>query len=628
MIGLEFSCDGLQVLYVAIAVFMWLMTSVFSVEYMKTSEHKIRYYVFTFLTFLATVGVFLSADLMTLFVFFEMMSFTSYVWVAQEETKEALRAAETYLAVAVIGGLVLLMGMFLLYDAVGTMRFEELSAACAAYPNKGRLYAAGGCMLFGFGAKAGAFPLHIWLPKAHPAAPAPASALLSGILTKTGIFGILVVSCKIFGQNEYWGVLVLCIGVVTMVWGAFLALCSVDLKRTLACSSISQIGFILVGISMQCLPGAEREVAVRGTLLHMVNHSLLKLLLFMAAGVVAMNIHRLNLEEIRGFGRKKPFLNVVFLIGALGIGGIPLGNAYVSKTLIHEAIVSYQEVLVQQPGFLTAGFVRGVEWLFLFGGGLTIAYMMKLYICLFVEENVDGKIQREYDAMSGNYLGIPGKAAIGLSALAVLILGLTPYRTMDKIADIGQGFLGIAGVEEKINYFSLTNMKGALISVIIGILLYVFVVREMLMTRQRGKAKQYRNVLPEWFDLEDGVYRPLLLRIIPFLATVFCRFADRLTDNVVVLLRKTVYRDRKLPLTLAEGNYITYSVGKFLDYADALWCHIRHKERKSKISYVHKLAIMNEEVEENNTIISRSLSFGLFMFCFGLCLTLLYLLWR
>ena len=135
------------------------------------------------------MGVFLSADLLTTFVFFELMSFTSYVWVAQEENVASLRAAETYLAVAVIGGMVLLMGIFLLYRELGTLEIAELARAAESLRDKRILYAAGTCMLVGFGAKAGAFPLHIWLPRAHPVAPAPASALLSGILTKTGKIG-------------------------------------------------------------------------------------------------------------------------------------------------------------------------------------------------------------------------------------------------------------------------------------------------------------------------------------------------------------------------------------------------------------------------------------------------------
>src|SRR5699024_5013413 len=141
------------------------------------------------------------------------------------------------------------------------------------------LYAAGGLALAGFGAKAGMFPLHIWLPKAHPVAPAPASALLSGILTKSGVFGILLLSRYLFWAELSWSQVVLALGVVTMVLGAVLALFSIDLKRTLACSSMSQIGFILVGVAMQGFLGHENALAAWGTVLHMLNHSLIKLVL-------------------------------------------------------------------------------------------------------------------------------------------------------------------------------------------------------------------------------------------------------------------------------------------------------------------------------------------------------------
>ena len=231
--GLNFILDGFRVIYSMVAALMWMMTTLLSREYFQHHENRNRFYLFLLLTLGATMGVFLSADLYTTFIFFEIMSFTSYVWVAQEEDKESLRAAATYLAVAVIGGLVMLMGLFLLYRELGTLRISELLPAVRACEEKEILYAAGICMLVGFGAKAGAFPLHIWLPKAHPVAPAPASALLSGILTKTGIFGILIISSNLFLHDAVWGRMILGIGVLTMFGGALLAVFSIDLKRTL-----------------------------------------------------------------------------------------------------------------------------------------------------------------------------------------------------------------------------------------------------------------------------------------------------------------------------------------------------------------------------------------------------------
>ena len=261
--GLNFTVDGFRRIYVVIAALMWLVSGLFSPEYFAHYRSRNRYYLFLLITLGATEAVFLSADLYTTFVFFEIMSLCSYVWVAQDEKPESLRAGGTYLAVAVVGGMVMLMGIFLLYHQTGTLMIGDLAAACQGK----KLYGAALCMLVGFGAKAGAWPIHIWLPKAHPVAPAPASALLSGILTKTGIFGILVISCRILAQDEAWGAFVLLIGVITMFLGALLALFSVNFKRTLACSSVSQIGFILVGIGMLGLLGEHNALAVRGTFL-------------------------------------------------------------------------------------------------------------------------------------------------------------------------------------------------------------------------------------------------------------------------------------------------------------------------------------------------------------------------
>ena len=180
--GLNFTVDGFRSIYAVIAALMWLVTSLLSPEYFAHYRNRNRYYLFLLVTLGATEAVFLSADLYTTFVFFEMMSFSSYVWVVQEETDGAVKASESFLGIGVIGGLVALMGVFLLYHLTGDLSFVTLRESCAAVENRSMLYAAGGCLLFGFGAKAGLYPLHIWLPKAHPVAPAPASALLSGIL--------------------------------------------------------------------------------------------------------------------------------------------------------------------------------------------------------------------------------------------------------------------------------------------------------------------------------------------------------------------------------------------------------------------------------------------------------------
>ncbi len=638
--GLHFTLDGFRALYGTIATFMWFMSTLFSEEYLTHYRNRNRYYLFLLLTLGATEGVFLSADFYTTFIFFEIMSFTSYVWVVHEEKKEALRAAGTYLAVAVIGGLVMLMGIFLLYSLTGTLRFEDLSGLSGNLANgrdlssvvaKKRLWAAGICMLFGFGAKAGAFPLHIWLPKAHPVAPAPASALLSGILTKAGMFGILILTGHIFLGDSVWGSLILILGVCTMALGALLALFSIDLKRTLACSSVSQIGFILVGVGMSGLLSGENALAVRGSLLHMVNHSFIKLVLFMAAGVVYMNIHKLDLNEIRGFGRKKPLLHSIFLMGALGIGGVPLWNGYVSKTLIHESIVEYMELVKEGAisSIFSAGTMKGIEWIFLISGGLTVAYMTKLYVALFLEKNSDEKVQEEYDSLKDNYMNKVSGAALTTCATLLPLMGFLPAHVMEPVADLGQGILRPEGEIPQMAWFSIENLKGAATSLIIGALIYLFIVRLWLMkTEDKGKPKIYVNRWYRYLDLENLIYRPVLLKALPFVFGVICRVLDSFVDGIVVLLRKTVYKDSKLPHELEEGTPFTHMLGCFVNSLQRLGNAIIWRKEPKNIDYEHKYALIHEEWSEERTIIGRSLSFGLLLFCVGLIITVIYVLFR
>lgn len=717
--GMHLRLDGFRIIYVLIAIVMWAVCGLFSLEYMRHYGNRRRYYVFFWITFLATAGVFLSADLYTTFIFFEIMSFTSYVWVAFDEKKESLRAAETYLAVAVIGGLVMLMGLFLLYDMTGTLEMdglgravEEVLSGNGVYGSggTGRLYAAGGLLLFGFGAKAGCFPLHIWLPKAHPVAPAPASALLSGILTKAGVFGIVVVSCVMFGTDGNWGLLVAVLGFITMFLGALLALFSVNLKRTLACSSVSQIGFILTGIGMCCLlksAGQGNGLAVRGTFLHMVNHSMFKLVLFLCAGVVFMNLHQLDLNDIRGFGRKKPALLFCFLMGALGISGIPMWSGYVSKTLLHEGIVEYGEMLARGMGPASgsligsagggvhpAGWSYGIsavlgapavwkaaEWLFLLTGGMTLAYMLKLFIVLFVDRHPVR--QQEFDAMSSGYMNPVSRTVLCVCASVIPVFGSCPQLFMDRAADLGQGFFQGNLLGHKVSYFAAGNLKGAAITIGIGIVLYMAVVRGLLMekaesgeqaegrwdnggsssgvnggndsgaNRKIGGLYLYRYVdrWPKWLDLEELIYRPILAVALPgifgaafrfvdrylvstavnlFLqvSAVLCRALDHMADGLILLARKITHRQRNGEMVRWGNDRSAFILGHFIDDVARLGRRLpgRRKGRERNGSVIPRLIEGEEVLKRTGKLVEESFSFGLMLFCIGLCLTLGYLL--
>lgn len=550
-LGLLFAGGGLQVILAVLTGAIWFITTIYSKEYFQQDRNRNRYYLFMLLTEGATMGIFLAADFFTTFIFFEIMSFTSFVMVMHDETKEAMRAAHTYLAVAVLGGLVTLMGLFMLYQKTGTLQMDLLQQFMAQQTDKSAFYGIGVLVFFGFAAKAGLFPLHIWLPNAYTLAPAPASALLSCLLTKTGVFGIMMITAKIFFHDAPWGNFMLILGMITMLMGAILALFSINLKRTLACSSMSQIGFMMVGIAMQGILGEHNALAASGTLLHFINHSLLKLVLFLSAGVVFMNLHELDLNKIKGFGRDKLLLKVVFLMALLGIGGIPLWNGYVSKTLLHESIVEYIHIL-EEAG-QSVFYMKTVEYLFLFAGGLTLAYMTKIFVAVFVEKNSHPlPVQKQ-----GAYLNPVNKVILALCALALPVCGMLPHLTQDRISAVGVTFLGAHAPDHAVEYFAWVNLKGAVISLIVGAAVYFLFVRTVLMRENEQGETVYLDRWPAWLNLEDKVYRPLLLGVLPFIGGFFARLAGTLTDGFISLLRMAIFNSDNARVIPPEDKYFS-----------------------------------------------------------------------
>lgn len=601
---LNFVSSGFCGIFGVLSVLSWITVLLYSKDYMKKDKKKLRFYVFLILTLFAALGVFFAADFYTLFVCFEIMSLTSFVWVAHRQTKQALYASGTYLGIGIAGGLAILMGIFLLYHSFGTVRFSELSYAIASSEQEKQtlLYVAAVCLFAGFGAKAGVFGLHVWLPDSYTEAPAPSTALLSAILSKTGIYGILLLTASLLFGDENWGMFLLVMGVVTMVYGGLRGVLSCNLKTTVAYSSMSQIGFILIGVGMYGLSGS-----LGGTLLHMVNHTLVKLVLFLLCGVIFVQTGSYELNEVRGFGRGKRFLQICFVLAAAGVGGIPLFNGYISKTLLHESIAEYYH-MTGMP------LIKATEALFLISGGLTIAYMTKLYVVLFVQKNKSEETQKKYEQKK-DYMTIWEKAAVALCALPIPLLGLFPHQTADKLINYGTD-----SVMERIPYFSLTNLSGALLSIAAGALIYVVFVRLLMV-----KDDTYRSIWPNWLSMEKYLYRAVFYRAIPFIVCVLARILDSILDWIVVLLRRTVYCDRRIPHELTEGNIITHEVGVFMEFAHKLSSRARHKKYEEG-SYEHKAALRSEDIIENLRIIERSLSFGLFMFCMGLGLTMIYLL--
>jgi len=621
VLSFTFVRSGFQAVYAVVAAFMWFCAALLSPHYFKGHHNLGRYYAFFLLTLGATMGVFLSADLTTTFVFFEIMSFASYTWVVQEQDADAMRAGKTYLVIAVLGGMILLMGLFLLYSITGTLVTAELSAALAMAGKSTKLYIAAFCMLVGFGAKAGLFPLHIWLPKAHPVAPAPASALLSGVLTKTGVFGMLIITANILPEDHIWGYTLLTLGSITMLLGAVIAVFSTNLKRTLACSSLSQIGFITVGVSMITLLGEENALAANGTVLYMLNHSLVKLVLFLGAGAIYAGAHTLDLNKLRGYGRNKPVIAIPFFLGACSLAGIPGLCGYLSKTLVHESIVEY----AHHAGFL----ITAVEWLFLLSGGLTAAYMLKLFITIFVE-----KPTKDTPVAHGKLCPLSAAALI-LSVVALPVLGVLPHRLAEKLSGVMIPFVHGHDFHHAVHYFAFVNLKGVLISLGIGIAVYLLIIRRLLMKQEDGRRVHY-NPLEGVFSLEENVYKPVfrgILRVLgalcslfdrvpdavikagTFLLTVLLRACFDLTDLVILLLRKTIFRTAKDIHEPHDRKY-AYAMGRFYGKLT----------KKDADRTGEAFVRVSETISKTSWHLSGNFSFALLMTCFGICIILLCIL--
>jgi hydrogenase-4 component B len=244
---------------------------------------------------------------------------------------------------------------------------------------------------------------------------------------------------------------------------------------------------------------------------------------------------------------------------------------------------------------------------------------------LFIEKNDDERVQKEFDE-NKNYASVLSKLAVGLCALPIPFIGLLPNIVARNVA--GYGFVNsyvnymYEFENQSVSYFSLKNLSGALISIAAGAVVYVLIVR-LIMLRKKGEG--YRDIFPKWLDMEKYVYRAVFYTAIPFLLGIISRIFDSIVDIIVIFLRKTVYCDRALPYELPEGNHLGHSIGRSMERINRLYCDITKKEYTPK-NYEHKIAIISEDLFENFRIIERSLSFGLFMFCVGLGLTMMYLL--
>ena len=504
--GLRWRVDFVGAIFSVVVAAVWFLATVFAREYMAHEHSQTRFFGFWTFTLGATLGVFVAGDLFSLFLFFEAMTFAAYVLVIHEEDRESLRAGNIYLYMSVAGGLALLAVIFLLQFVVGATGFQPALHLIIEQGINPWLVVI--VLIGGFGVKAGMIPLHIWLPKAHPVAPAPASAVLSAIMIKTGAYGFLrmlfvVLSVPdgdpLFAFQQNFGYMFIWIGAITMFVGAIMGILNDSMKKVLAYSSISQMGYILFALGSGVMLGSRGAFGFAGAWMHMINHAFFKSFLFLLAGAVFLHTGELDLDKLGGLRKQMPFAMGFFLIAAASITGIPGFNGYVSKILIHEAILEAYHLL-EWPSLLW------LERIFVVTGGLTAAYISKIWIKAFF-----GKARNDWSHVKD--LSTSHIRVFGTYTAIVVTIGVFAQRMVDRLVipaaslmPFEQGDLAHVG---HVPFWGSHELMSPIIS-------YAIAVAVLLLLWKFGK----HIVVPRWLSVEYLVYKQLYngsLGIIRFL---------------------------------------------------------------------------------------------------------------
>ena len=403
--------------------------SIYSAGYMRKSEGRaLGLQCLLYHVFMASMAfVMLADDGYAFMVAWETMALTSFFLVTSEHRHaEIRRAGYLYLLVAHVGAVGILLSFGVMAGSTGDYTFEAMRnfSAYSFWPTVAFLLA-----LFGFGAKAGLLPLHIWLPEAHPAAPSPVSAMMSGIMLKTAIYGLLRVSFDLLhAEVWWWGVLLLVIGLATALFGVIFSTVQTDMKRLLAYSSIENIGLIVLGIGLTLifksfsLPNLA-ALALTATLYHCLNHAFFKSLLFLATGSVLHATGERNLGKLGGLIHRMPWVAWLALIGVLGSAGLPPFNGFVSEWLLLQSFL-FTSGLPQGYLNMLLPVVAGAVALIAALAGFA---MVKFFGVIFLGQPREEKLAQAHDAGHRERLGLLWLA------VGCILLGLLPNVVIELL---------------------------------------------------------------------------------------------------------------------------------------------------------------------------------------------------
>jgi formate hydrogenlyase subunit 3/multisubunit Na+/H+ antiporter MnhD subunit len=463
-----------------------------------------------------------AASVSTFLLAWELMAAASLILVSAEHTRLAVRSAAVFYAVMTqLGFVAILLGLMLLSAAGGADRFADLSAV-----PPGARTAVFVLTLAGFGSKAGLLPLHAWLPRAHPEAPSPVSALMSAAMVNLGIYGIIRIDLQLLGPGpRWWGVVLLTIGAASAVYGVLQASVATDLKRLLAYSTVENMGLITVALGAATLLAASgatsaATVAMAAALLHLVAHAAFKSLGFLAAGSVLTGTGLRDLDRLGGLARRMPATTILFGIAALGASGLPLGAGFVSEWLLVQSLIHAgpdHDTLLALATPLAVGAVALTT-------GLGVAAMVKAFGIGFLARPRSDAAAGAHEAPSSMLTGMAVAAGACLVlAVAPFVLAAPTQRVLAALPASADADLSGLGT-----VLRLPGLSGSIAPGLIAVFLVLAVLAAVGVSRWGSRRRPPPVALPLWACGADD-----LTARMQYTATSFGEPLQRVFDDVL-----------------------------------------------------------------------------------------------
>jgi hydrogenase-4 component B len=490
--GLHFQIDALSAFFLLPVFGLSLVTAIYGRSYLSGGDDRCGiagcWFHSNVLT-AAMAAVITAHDGLLFLLCWEVMALSPFFLVIFDDRTAAVRhAAWTYLAATHIGTAFLLVLFVLLGGAAASSDFDAYRSVLQSNPGLASLVFV--LALIGFGSKAGIVPAHVWLPEAHPAAPSHVSALMSGAMIKVGIYGLLRMLTLLGPPQAWWGWLLIAIGASSGVLGVLFALAQHDLKRLLAYSSVENIGIILLGIGIGVLGLATGmlPLAVIGFaagLLHVVNHSVFKGLLFLGAGAMQHGAHSINFEELGGLLKRMPWTGTAFLIGATAIIGLPPLNGFISEFLLFYS--GFLAIVHPVPSIAVAGLVAIVAMGLI--GGLAAACFAKAFGVAFLGSPRSAEAGASHEVAPSMWL-----AMVTLAALCIVI-GLAAPLIVNAFGNVVAAATGMPPGDV---HMQLATVTGPLATTIIVFAVAIAIALLIWLLRVRRLAARRLGSGPVW----------------------------------------------------------------------------------------------------------------------------------